>query len=80
MAKHMTIFMKIPASFDMFKRGWGGPERGLTTSLHLKCYISCPTLLHFLWIFKPDRDCTPVVTMTQHWVHVNPQSEMMSQL
>ena len=28
---------------------------------------------------RADRDCTPVITMTQRWVHVNPQSEMMSQ-
>ena len=42
----------------MFKRGWGGPGRGLTTSLHLKCYISCPTWPDILWILKPDIMCS----------------------
>ena len=30
-------------------------------------------------MYRADKDCTPVQTMTQRCVHVNPQSEMMSQ-
>ena len=30
-------------------------------------------------VCRADRDCTPVRTMTQRWVHVNPQSEIMFQ-
>ena len=30
-------------------------------------------------MYRADRDCTPVRTMTQHLVYVNIQSEMMSQ-
>ena len=48
----VTIFMELTASFNMFKRGWGGPGRGLTTSLHLKCQISCPTWPDILWISR----------------------------
>ena len=44
MARQVTIFMEL---------GWGGPGRGLTTSLHLKCHISCPTWPDILWIFGP---------------------------
>ena len=58
MAKQVTFFMKLTASFDMFSRGWGGPERGSTTSLHLKSYISCPTWPDILWIFNPDIMCS----------------------
>ena len=24
-----NVFMKLPASFNMFERGWGGPGKGL---------------------------------------------------
>ena len=58
MARHVTILMKLTASFDMFKKGWGGPGRGLTTSLQLKCYISWPTWPDILWIFRPDIMCS----------------------
>ena len=58
MARDVTIFMKLTASFDMFERGWGGPGRGLTTSLHLRCYILCPTWPDILLIFKPDIMCS----------------------
>ena len=34
MARQVTMFMKLAASFKMFKRGWGRPGRGLTRSLH----------------------------------------------
>ena len=37
MAGQMAIFMKLTASFSMFKRGKGGPARVLTASPHLKC-------------------------------------------
>ena len=30
-------------------------------------------------MYRADRDCTPVRIMTQLWVYVNPQSEMMYQ-
>ena len=60
MARQVTIFMKLTASFNMFKRGWGRPGGGggLTTPLHLKCYISCPTWPDNLWIFKLDIMCS----------------------
>ena len=58
MATQVTIFIKLTASFNMFKRGWGGPGRGLTTSLLLKSYVSCPTWPDILWIFKPDIMCS----------------------
>ena len=58
MAKQETIFIKLTASFNMFKRGWGGSGRALTTSLHLKCYILCPTWPDILWIFEPDIMCS----------------------
>ena len=53
MARQVTIFMELTASFNMFKRGWGGPGRGLTTLLHLKSYIFCPFWPDILWLFKP---------------------------
>ena len=43
MARQVTIFMKLTASFNIFKRGWDGPEMGLTTSLHLNA-IFCVQL------------------------------------
>ena len=58
MARQVTIFMKLKASFKMFRKGWGGPRRGLTTSLHLICYISCQTWPDILRIFKPDIMCS----------------------
>ena len=30
-------------------------------------------------VCRTDSDCTPVRMMTQRWVHVNPQSEKLSQ-
>ena len=27
-ARHVTIFMKLAASFNLFNRGWGGPGGG----------------------------------------------------
>ena len=50
--------MKLTASLNLFNRGWGGPGRGLTTSLHLKCYIWCSTWPNILWIFMPDIICS----------------------
>ena len=61
MARQSTIFMKLTASFNMLRKGWGGPGRGLTTSLRLKCYFSCLTWPDILWIFKPDIMCSCLV-------------------
>ena len=59
MTRHVNIFMKLTASFNMFKRECSGQGRGLITPLHLKCYISCPTWPDIrLWIFKPDIICS----------------------
>ena len=52
-------FHEITASFNMFKTR-GGQGTGLTTSLHLKCHILCPTWPDILWIFKPDIMCSCV--------------------
>ena len=49
MARQVTIFITLTASFNMFKKGWGGPGRGLTTSSvssvtssELKCHQDNP--------------------------------------
>ena len=50
--KTMWNCYEISINSATFRKGWWGPERGLTTSLNLKCYVSYST-----WIFRPDILC-----------------------